>query len=74
MVLSLGITVLTFKLLGFFMISYFFVNMACFAASYTKSPGWRPCELEPNVAWRRRLCLARLEYAIAVPLLLVLVS
>jgi hypothetical protein len=27
------------------MISYFFVNMACFAASYTKSPGWRPGKL-----------------------------
>lgn len=27
---------------GFFMISYFFVNFACFAGSFTKTPGWRP--------------------------------
>ena len=24
------------------MISYFFVNFACFAASYANTPGWRP--------------------------------
>jgi solute carrier family 12 (sodium/potassium/chloride transporter), member 2 len=27
---------------GFFMISYAFINVACFLASYTRSPGWRP--------------------------------
>eukprot|EP00463_Aulacantha_scolymantha_P006835 TRINITY_DN983_c0_g1_i1.p2 TRINITY_DN983_c0_g1~~TRINITY_DN983_c0_g1_i1.p2 ORF type:complete len:143 (-),score=21.77 TRINITY_DN983_c0_g1_i1:745-1173(-) len=27
---------------GFFMISYAAVNFACFAASYTNVPGWRP--------------------------------
>jgi amino acid transporter len=27
---------------GFFMITYAFINFACFSASYSKSPGWRP--------------------------------
>lgn len=27
---------------GFFMISYALINMACFIASYSESPGWRP--------------------------------
>lgn len=27
---------------GFFMISYAFINFACFSASYANAPGWRP--------------------------------
>jgi amino acid transporter len=27
---------------GFFMITYAFINFACFSASYARSPGWRP--------------------------------